>query len=161
MGSWDMLGAEPFRYPDPVRPAEIVNAESMRIVPMIVGGLLVVTAAIGLSVAMVVSVRSRRRELAILRSLGFTGRQVRRSVRVQSVATMAGALLVGVPVGVLIGRLTWRAFAAQLGVIDDPTVSVLWIVATVVGGLGIALLAAAVPARAAARAEPAFILRTL
>ena len=160
MGSWDVLGEEPFRYPDPVRPAEIVNAESMRIVPLIVGGLLVVTAAIGLSVAVVVSVRSRRRELAILRSLGFTGRQVRQSVRVQSVATMAGALLIGVPAGVLIGRLTWQAFAAQLGVVDDPAVSVLWIVATVVGGLAIAIAAAAVPARTAARAEPAFILRT-
>ncbi|MGH9116509.1 MAG: ABC transporter permease [Acidimicrobiales bacterium] len=159
-GSWDLIGEDPFRYAEPVRPAEIVNAETMRVVPLIVGGLLVVTAAIGLSVAVVISVRSRRRELAILRALGLTGGQVRRSVRVQSVATMAGALVVGVPVGVLIGRLTWRAFAAQLGVVDDPTISALWILATVLGGLAIAVLVAAVPARSAARAEPALILRT-
>jgi len=160
MRSWDLTGEEPFRYPEPVRPAEIVNAESMRTVPLIVGALLVVTAAIGLSVAVVLSVRSRRRELAVLRALGFTGRQVRHSVRVQSVATMAAALLIGIPLGVLIGRVTWRAFASQLGVVDDPTISVLWIVATVLGGLAMAVLAAAIPARAAARAEPGITLRT-
>ena len=51
----------------------------------------------------------RRRELAILRSIGFTGRQIRRSVRTQTVATMIAALVIGVPLGVVVGRVTWRA----------------------------------------------------
>jgi ABC-type antimicrobial peptide transport system permease subunit len=114
---------------------------------------------VGLSLAVAVSVRARRRELAILRALGFTGRQMRDSVRVQALATMVVALAAGIPVGVALGRLAWRAFADQLGVAAGPVVPLGWIVVTVVGGVAVALVAAALPARVAARVHPATVLR--
>ena len=159
-GLWEQNDWGTFDFGGPVRPAEIVDADRMQAVPLLAGVLLVVAAVIGLSLAVVVSVRSRRRELAILRALGFTGRQLRDSVRVQALATMVVALVVGVPVGVATGRLAWRAFADQLGVAAGPVVPVGWVVATVAGGFVVALLAAAVPARAASRVDPATILRS-
>jgi hypothetical protein len=157
-GAW---GADGFiDFADPVRPAEIVNAKGMRAIPLLVGGLLGVTVVLGLSLAVVVSVRARRRELGILRALGFTGRQLRDSVRLQALATMLAALVVGVPAGIVIGRLAWRAFASGLAVVQPPSTPVLLVLATVAGALVVAIVAASVPARMAARARPAVVLRT-
>lgn len=157
---WDSLGSRPFEYSDPVRPAEVVNVRSMRSVPLLVGALLATSAAIGLTVAVLTSVRARRRDLAVLRALGFTGRQVRRAVRAQVVTTMLAALVVGVPLGVAAGRVTWRAFASQLGVATAPAMPGAAVAATIVGALVLAVVVAAVPARVAARITPAEALRT-
>jgi ABC-type antimicrobial peptide transport system permease subunit len=154
------VNMEAVTYRAPVRPAEIVNARSMRAVPLLVGGLLAGAAFVGLAVAVVVSVRGRRRELAILRALGFTGRQVRTSVRVQAVATIVAALVVGVPLGIAVGRVAWRAFAFRLGVVTDPSTPLWWIVATVAGSLSLGVAVAFFPARLAARINPATALRT-
>jgi ABC-type lipoprotein release transport system permease subunit len=61
---------------------------------------------------------------------------------------------------VVVGRLAWRSFAQRLGVATDPSISVGWILATVAGGLLLSLVAAAVPARTAARATPGAVLRS-
>jgi putative ABC transport system permease protein len=159
--SWDrILGEAALEFTAPVRPPEIVNAESMQAVPVLVGVLLVATAGVGLVVAVVVSVRSRQRDLATLRALGFTGRQLRGSVRVQTVATMVGALVIGVPLGIFIGRVIWRLFAEELGIVTDPSMPVLRIGAVVVGALVVAVVAAEIPARMAARTHPAAALRS-
>jgi ABC-type antimicrobial peptide transport system permease subunit len=95
----------------------------------------------------------------VLRALGFTATQLRRSVLVQSLATMLVALVVGVPLGVVAGRVLWQAFAEQLGVAADPSSPLGTLLVTIVGGIGLAILAAQVPARLAARAAPAVGLR--
>jgi hypothetical protein len=159
MGPWDPTGYPVLRYSRPIRPPEIINARSVRVAPLLVGGLLVLAATIGLAVAIVISVRARRRELAVLRTLGFTGRQLRISVRVQALAMMLGGFVVGAPIGILIGRIAWRAFASELGVLTDPTIPIVWIVVTGIGGAVVAALAAAGPARVAAGTEPAVLLR--
>ena len=153
-------GTPPDDYRAPVRPAEIVSVRSMRSAPLLAGGLLAATAMVGLAVAIHVSIRSRRRELAILRALGFTGRQVRTSVRVQAVATMMATLAVGVPLGVAAGRVAWRAFAFRLGVASPPTAPLLLLAATVAGSLALAAAVAILPARIATRINPATALRT-
>lgn len=158
-GDWAVEGDYTFDYRAPVRPPEIVDANAMRTVPLVVGGLLATAAVVGLVSAVVVSVRSRRRELGTLRALGFTGRQLRSTVRVQSLATMAAAMAVGVPLGLVAGRLAWRAFAGRLGIVTDPTTPWPWVVATVIGGLMVAVVAAAVPARLAARLQVGSALR--
>jgi ABC-type antimicrobial peptide transport system permease subunit len=158
--TWALFGDAAYDYADPVRPPEIIDAESMRTVPVVVGGLLAVAAAAGLLFAAVVSVQSRRRELGTLRALGFTGRQLRTSVRVQTLATMASALVLGIPVGIVVGRIAWRSFASELGVVTEPTMPWPWLGLRVVGGLAVALAAAAVPARRAARTAAATILRS-
>jgi hypothetical protein len=69
------------------------------------------------------------------------------------------ALIIGIPLGVLCGRLAWRIFARQLGippVIDVP--HLLAVIAPVAVALAVAL--AALPGESAARARPAEILRS-
>jgi ABC-type antimicrobial peptide transport system permease subunit len=149
----------PVEYTAPIRPAEIDDAESMQDLPLVVGGVLVATAALGLSVAVAMSVRARRRDLATMRALGLTGGQVRRSVGVQVLTTVIAALAIGLPLGVVVGRLAWRAFAVELGVATEPSVPLGWIAVTIAGALVIAGLAAAFPARVAARTHPADTLR--
>ncbi len=158
--AWDTAGEGVIEYAAPIRPPEIDDARSIRTLPSTVGGLLVFAAVVGLAFAVVMSVRARRRELAILRALGFTGRQIRASVRVQTVATAIVALVIGVPSGIVMGRVGWRAFASQLGVVPDPSTPGLWILVTVAGGLAVAGVAATIPARVAGRAGPAAALRS-
>jgi hypothetical protein len=159
IGSLDALGAPALEYPTPVRPAEIVDARSTRSVPVTVGIVLAAMVVVGMAFASWASVRQRRRDLAVLRALGFSSSQIRRSVRVHSLATMAGALVVGVPIGVIVGRVLWRGFANQLGVVPDPSSPWLIVGLAVVGGLALAALAAQLPAHLAARARPAAGLR--
>ena len=159
IGPWDPTGYPVLRYSKPIRPPEIINARSVRVAPLLVGGLLALAATIGLAVAIVISVRARRREMAVLRTLGFTSRQLRVSVRVQALAMMLGGFVVGAPIGVAVGRVSWRAFASGLGVLTVPSTPVAWIVATGVGAAVVAALAAAGPARVAAHTKPAVSLR--
>jgi hypothetical protein len=157
---WVEAGDFTIAYPDAVRPPEIVDADTMRLVPLVVGALLAIAAVVALVSAVVVSVRARRRELGTLRALGFTGAQLRTSVRVQALATMALALVVGVPLGLVAGRVSWRAFAARLGVVPDPATPWAWIALTVAGGAVVAVAAATLPGRDAARTSAAAILRS-
>jgi hypothetical protein len=159
LGSLDAVGIPASEYATPVRPPEIVDARSTRTVPVTVGIVLAAVAAIGAAFASWASVLSRRRDLAVLRALGFSSSQIRRSVRVHSLATMAGALVIGVPIGAIVGRVLWRGFANQLGVVPDPASPWVIVGLAVAGGLALAVLAAQLPAVLAARATPAAGLR--
>lgn len=159
LGPLDRYGNPALRYEDPVRPPELVDLSTTRAVPVIVAIVLGAMATVGLLFASWASARSRRRDLAVLRTLGFTGTQVRRSVRAQSAATAALAIVIALPFGVVLGRLLWRQFAGQLGVIPDPAGAWVPLVLVVVGGLVAAVLAAQVPAFLATRGRPAEGLR--
>lgn len=148
-----------FFYEGPVRPPEIVDATSMQAIPLTVGALMVVAVTVGLSISILVSVRSRRREIATLRSLGFSSRQLRHGVRVHTLLMAVGAMAVGIPLGVLAGRTLWRSFADQLGVLPDPSTPLPLLFGTVTAGVLLALLAAQLPAVVAARSLPADGLR--
>ncbi len=155
----DLLGFPAISYSAPVRPPEIIDAGSTRTVPVVVAAVLAAMAAVGLIFASWASTRARRRELAVLRSLGFVDAQVRGSVLVQSLATTLAALVVGIPLGVVAGRLSWRAFAGQLGVLSDAASTWLPVLVAVAGGILIALVAALPPAQLAPRTMPAAALR--
>jgi putative ABC transport system permease protein len=148
---WEADGQPPLTYVRPVRSAEIVNVSQLRSAPLILGGVLGFALFGGLALAIIVSVRDRQGELVILRALGFSDAQLRASVRWQACGMMAVGLLIGVPLGVVGGRLAWRMFADNLG-IAASTKSPIWIVgATIAGGVVLALVAAAAPARSAMR----------
>jgi ABC-type antimicrobial peptide transport system permease subunit len=158
--TWKLNELLPFSYTEAIEPPEIVDARSMRTFPAIVAGLLQAAAIVMLSTAVALSVRARRRELAVLRTLGFTGRQLRRSVRVQATATTTATVLLGLPLGILAGRVAWRAFAEELGVQPGIALPAWSVAVAVVAPLVIALVAAAVPGRWATRIQPAAALRS-
>jgi ABC-type lipoprotein release transport system permease subunit len=114
-------------------------------------------AALGLT--LIASVRRRRRELALLKALGFTQRQLAASIAWQaSVASIIGCV-VGIPLGVIAGRLLWNDFARSINVVPSPTVPVLSVTLIAIGALVFANLVAAIPGRTAARTPTALVLR--
>lgn len=156
----DLLGNPVLLHPAPVRPPEIVDADSARGVPAVVAGGFAILLAAGLGFASWASVRSAREEHAVLRALGFRGAQLRRSVLVQTVATMVGALALGLPIGVSAGRLLWRGFADGLGVVTAHASAWPSVFVASAGGIAVAVLVAQVPALVASRARPADGSRT-
>jgi hypothetical protein len=142
------------------RPAEIVNYRSMGATPLILGLGLTAGAVTALGLTLVASVRRRRRSMAMLRTLGFTGRQLRASVAWQSSVAVVIGLVVGVPLGIVAGRFVWDLFAANIYVVPSPTVPALAIVAIALGSLVLGNLVAAIPGGIAARTPAALLLRT-
>jgi ABC-type lipoprotein release transport system permease subunit len=115
------------------------------------------TAALGLT--LLASVRRRRRDLALLKSLGFTRSQLAATVAWQSTVAVVLGVVAGVPLGIAVGRYLWDLFAREINAVPAPTVPVMSVVLIAVGALVLANLVAAVPARVAARAPTALLLR--
>ena len=69
-------------------------------------------------------------------------------------------MIVGVPLGVVVGRVTWRAIVANLGVLSPPVLPTAAITVVVVLVIAVANLAALGPGMVAARTRPAVTLRT-
>jgi len=137
----------------------IVNAGQMGSQPLALALALAVAAVLSLAVALLASVRQGRRELALLKALGLTRRQVREVIAWQASVMLLVAALVGVPLGVLAGRWAWTSFAASLGVVPVTVVPGLALLAGFIALLVAGNLLTAVPASIAARTKPAATLR--
>jgi ABC-type antimicrobial peptide transport system permease subunit len=141
------------------RPAQIVNYRSMGTAPALLSSGLAGGAVAALGLTLVASVRRRRRELAVLKALGFTQRQLAIAVAWQaSVAAVAGSI-VGVPLGIFLGRFLWYLFARGIHVVPVMNVPTFSIALVAVGGLVLANLVAFVPGRVAARTPTALLLQ--
>jgi hypothetical protein len=143
----------------PLAPTNLVNFGQDVNFPVILGSVLIVFGVGALLHVLVVSVTRRRQEVGLLKSIGFLRRQVASIVLWQATTVALIGLVVGVPLGVAIGRLVWRAFAEYLGVVPVPVVTPREIGAVAFGALVVANLLAAVPALVATRIRPASLLR--
>ena len=141
------------------RPAEIVNYKTMGAMPAVLAGGLAAGAVAGLGLTLVASVRRRRRDFATLKTLGFTRGQLAAAVAWQSTVVAAVGLVIGVPVGIAVGRWLWLAFARELSAVPDPVVPAASIALASVAALVVANLVAALPGRAAGRTPAAVVLR--
>ena len=153
----DRLG--PFAVAGPSTPADLLNFGQMQDLPLLLGLSLGVLALLTIVHLLLTSVRRRRRDLAVLRAIGFTRRQVQASVAWQAATLTAVALVIGVPVGIVCGRLAWQIFAGQLGIPPVPDIPLLSLAIMVAGALVLAVAVAAIPGRSATRARPAEVLR--
>jgi ABC-type antimicrobial peptide transport system permease subunit len=133
------------------RPAEIVNSNSIGSAPVVLALALLLGAMLSLGLALAASVRRRRGDLAVLRTLGFTRRQLGATVRWQATTTVGVGLLVGVPVGALIGRALWDQFARQLNVVAQPRLPLTALFGIALGAVVVGNAVAVVPARVARR----------
>ena len=141
------------------RPAEIVNYRGMGATPVILAAGLAAGALAALALTLAASVRRRRHELALLKTLGFTQRQLAGAVAWQaSVAAVIG-VVIGVPAGVALGRQLWDLFARAIYAVPEPTVPVWPVILIVLGALVLANIAAVIPGRIAARTPAAGLLR--
>jgi hypothetical protein len=139
--------------------AAIVNAAQMGSQPLALALTLAAAAVLALGVALLGSVRQRRRQLALLKILGLTRRQVREVIAWQATVILLVAAAIGVPLGLAAGHWAWTSFAASLGVVPVTIVPGLALLAGFVTLLAAGNLLAAIPASVAARTKPAVMLR--
>ena len=129
---------------------------------LILLALAVVIAVIGVANTMTLSVNERRRENAMLRSLGLSRKQLRRMVSTEAVMITLGALAMGIVSGVLIGlvlsRVLVRAMRESMEMV--PALPITGMVLVLVVGLFAAFAASAIPAFRSARQSPVEGLRS-
>jgi hypothetical protein len=140
------------------RPAEIVNYRSMGTTPAFLGAALAAAAVTALGLTLIASVR-RRRDLALLKTLGFTRRQLAAAIAWQSSIAVTAGTIIGVPSGIALGRFLWDLFARQINVVPQPAIPGLPVILISFGALALANIVAAVPGRVAARTPTALLLR--
>jgi hypothetical protein len=142
------------------RPAEILNYRTLGTTPTLLGVALATGAVVALGLTLVTSVRRRRRDLALLKTLGFTRRQLAATLAWQASVAVAIGCAVGIPLGIALGRFLWDLFAREISAIPDPTVPAVSIVLIALGAIILANLVAAVPGRIAAQTRTAQLLRS-
>jgi hypothetical protein len=141
------------------KPDGIYYYERINATPLVLAGLLAVLGLGVLAQFIWQSARVRRRDFAVLRTLGLQRRQLD-ALLVWQISTLTGlAVLIGLPVGAAAGHWAWALFANVLGVSPGTSIPV---------GAGFLLIPAAVlaanvvalwPARRSLRVRPAQLLR--
>jgi putative ABC transport system permease protein len=104
-------------------------------------------------------VARRRREIALLKVLGFVRRQVGTAVCWQATTVSVIGIVIGTPTGIALGAIVWRTSASNLGAVPVAVVPVGVVLAIVAGVAVFGNVLALVPAALAARLHPAEALR--
>lgn len=118
-----------------------------------------VIAAVGFVSTMSLTVIQRHREIGLLRSLGFTRRQVRTMITKESVALSASAVIFGIVLGLVYGSLGAQAL------VGAPTPGFVWglpfgaLIAIAAAGVVLVLVSSQGPARRAVAVAPVEALR--
>jgi putative ABC transport system permease protein len=140
-------------------PTNLVNFGQAVDFPLLLGGTLALFGATMLAHLLFVSVSRRRRQFALLRVLGMYRRQVAATLCWQSVTVSLIGVVLGVPLGVAIGRTVWHAFAIRLGVVPADVMSVAALVLLAGGIVVAAVVLSLVPSLLSTRVQPAEALR--
>jgi hypothetical protein len=143
----------------PLLDEEVDNLGRVAGLPFALAGLLAALGTATLGHLLITSSRHRRRDLAVLKTLGFVRRQVGATVAWQATALAAVALAMGLPLGVAAGRWAWVLVNRELHSLAGPVTPTVRLLLVVPGVILAANLVAAVPARGAARTRPALVLR--
>jgi hypothetical protein len=139
---------------------DVENLVRVDTLPWLLAVLLVGLAITTLVHTLTAAVRRRSRELAILKSLGFERNQLAASLMWQTWTLAFIGVMVGVPLGVVIGRAAWRAVAGNIGSVQQEVIPA-GVIAVLVALSAVAVtVVACVPAWLATRVDPATALRT-
>jgi ABC-type lipoprotein release transport system permease subunit len=139
-------------------PPAVGNLEEVNVFPLVLAVCLAILAISSVLHALTTTARRRRHEIALLRSLGFTPRQLRTMLLTQASSIAVVSLAIGVPMGLVVGRTAWSAVTDNLGVLEQhqlPLLPLAWLLSLAVIGL-IALWTA----RGLVAVHPAAQLRT-
>jgi ABC-type lipoprotein release transport system permease subunit len=132
--------SEQFGDAEPVPPpGSVDNLDELGSLPSVLAA---AVAALGLfagGVAVVVGTKRSRRELWTLRAVGAVRRQIAGTVFFHTLTIAAVGVVVGLPVGVAMGRTVYLAVASGIGAIARPVVPMGAIAAV---GIGVVLIAA-------------------
>lgn len=140
-------------------PQEIGELREVQGMPLFLAGFLTLLALGAVGHALATAVRRRRRDLAVLRALGFTRPQSRVVVLAQASLLAIAGLCIGVPLGLALGRTLWRSVATTTPVEYHPPLALLAMVLIAPVALAAANALAAWPSQRAARLEVHQVLR--
>jgi|GEM_PF-622767 len=140
-------------------PVELVNFGESVNFPLLLGGILALFGAATIVHLLVVSVSRRRAEAGLLKVLGFVRYQVAAVVSWQATTVALVGIAAGVPLGIVAGRVCWRVFATNFGVVPLTVVEALPVTVLAFGVLAAANVLAFFPALLAARSRPARLMR--
>jgi ABC-type lipoprotein release transport system permease subunit len=140
-------------------PIELINFGESVNFPLLFGVALSLFGAATLVHLLLVSVSRRRVEAGLLKVLGFVRRQVAAVVTWQATAVVLVGMAVGVPLGIAAGKVAWRLFASNVGVVPVEVVQAIPLILLAAAALAAANLLAVLPALHAARSRPADLLR--
>jgi putative ABC transport system permease protein len=140
--------------------ATVGNVSRLSALPLVLSVIIGLLGTATLAHALTTTIRRRRRDVAILKTLGFVRRQVRGTVAWQCTTLTVTALAIGLPLGIVAGRWGWRLFATQLQVVPLPVTSWLAVGGIALGTIALGNLIALGPGLAAARTPAAVVLRT-
>jgi hypothetical protein len=147
--------------PEPnVRPAEVDRLQQLESLPNLLGLFLLLVGLLAVGHALIATVRQRRAELAVLRALGLTAGQTRRTVSWEASTICVVGTIIGIPLGLLAGRIAWGVVARAYGLADDMAVPTLVLALALPVGVLLGNVVAWWPSRRAARLSPAVILRS-
>jgi ABC-type lipoprotein release transport system permease subunit len=141
-----------------VRPAVVGNLQGVATVPYVLAAFLAVLAVVAMAHALLMALRRRHQELAVLKALGLTRRDLGTTVVAQSATFAVVGLVVGVPLGAVVGTRAWSVVAGDLGFATDAALPP-WIALVVPSTLALAAALALLPARSAAATSAARMLR--
>lgn len=140
-------------------PTELAGFGRTEDLPFLLAVMVAIVGAVTMVHTLLMAVHRRRRDLAVLKTMGFVRRQVAWAVVWQSTVLAVIILLVGLPLGLIGGGRAWSVFASQLGVRPEAAFPVAPMFLIVPTTLLLANLVAAVPARMAAGTHPGAELR--
>ena len=143
----------------PSTSGDIDEIAHVRDLPLVLAGVLALLSAATLAHLIVTAVRTRRTQFAILKAIGFVGRQVQAAVAWQATTTVVVALCIAIPAGYVLGRLGWSVLADQIGFVSDPALRLWYPLAVAIGAIVTANAVGAIPSCSAARTQPAATLR--
>ena len=139
-------------------PEVIANLSLASGVPNALAVLLACLAGVGVAHAATLSVRRRRRDVAVLAALGAERSWLRTMAHWQVTAGVVVPVVAGVPLGFGAGTFVFRAIAGSIGAIDTPDLPLVRGLLVAAGVVVVANLAGAIPSRRARRARPADVL---
>jgi hypothetical protein len=142
------------------RPGVITNLARIRFIPYLLAGLVGALAVLTVVHVMITSVLRRRRDLALLRSLGADDPWITRAVHWQATSFSLVPLALGLPLGLIAGRLVFRLFADSVGAVPSASFPYALLIAVIAAFVVLANAVAAVPAHRARRLAPAPLLTT-
>lgn len=143
------------------QPEVYAGTDQMLVVVVVVFSVLMgfsaLIAAVGMVNNLSLSVLQRTRELGLLRALGFTARQVRRMILVESAQLTSAAVLVGLVLGIFYG---WAGAQSLLGSLDGnpvfvmPVIPIALLAIVVPAAVALTIAASIAPSRTATRVSP-------
>ena len=143
-----------------VPPEDVANLDRVAIAPAILAGVVGVLAVSAMVNALLTLLARRRREVAILRSIGFTRAQVLGASCTTAFVLAAGASALGVPLGIIATRWGWAVVQTRLGVESGVVQPIGWILVAIAATFGGAVAVSLIPGVRASRVAAAEALRS-